>query len=181
MSSTLNEFDHLRREIDNPGAGHCGFYALAIGLIEKACVKGQVEILQRWLKLDPDVAPALEAFIKQSNDKPFSKVCIKPYLDPLKNSLKKILQTKVLEELDTYKQRPVNYLDSKNYFFLKFTELLENIDTRAINLNINPLYGNREIQYVCKAINHYLSAIQNPYVQDQVKNALFNLVIQQQF
>jgi hypothetical protein len=52
--------------IDNPGDGHCGFYAFAIGLLHLIIHQGDENrgIYNKWVGLDPNVQPSLDAFLE---------------------------------------------------------------------------------------------------------------------
>jgi hypothetical protein len=171
-------------EIDNPGAGHCGFYALAIALLEKICIKKQKQILQRWLELDPNAQESLNIIQQEVNKltEPLtihlfeSNICKKSLLEPLKNSIKKILLNHVLEEIAIYQERDINYLDARKYFISKFTELLEN-STLGLNLQVNPFYNKHELKAICNTIHKFISPIENCYIQDYLKYILINFVV----
>src|SRR5690349_15916932 len=65
------------RNLDNPGKGNCGFYAVAIGLIDiiqEEAVYSSKSMFNRWVSLDGSVNRYYNEICKYDPDKPNLKL-----------------------------------------------------------------------------------------------------------
>jgi hypothetical protein len=172
----IQKSDKVR--VDNPGAGNCGFYAFALGLLNLIIYHQRQDLLESWLQKDAEIEKHLRDIIQQIEQAGFDQRLTRntQLMFPLAKSLQTILMTQCHAQIERFGQEDLVQRVTSTLPFLHFGELVEYILKSSDSFfQFNPLFYNEKMRGLArfiaieskKEVNEYFETIY-PGVREQL-------------
>jgi hypothetical protein len=149
----MQKSDKVR--VDNPGAGDCGFYAFAIGLLNLIVYHQRQDLLDAWVQKDAKIEACLRDIIQQIEQVGFEKHLTgnKSLMFPFAKSLQTILMTQCHAQIELFGQKYEVKDVTSSLPFVHFGELVEYVlKNPDAFFEFNPLFYNEKLRRLAKLI-----------------------------
>ncbi len=144
-----------RQRVNNPGAGHCGFYAFAIGLINLIIHHDRQDLFDAWVQKDATIEHCLRGIITTIRSEGFHQRIThnSSLMFPLAKSLQTILMNNCHEQIELVKRDVLAKVVQTTLPFLHFGELVEQVLKESdVFFKFNPLFYNEKLRSLARLI-----------------------------